>query len=268
MSRPIPQVALDMICDHEKLVKFCYDDAFFPPREAKVGEKAKGCFTAGFGHTGIDVYPGMTVTYALAVQWLQQDLATAAKRLEAKIGADVVHDLTTNQYAALLMFVFNTGTGNPKKKEWAIWGLLRKRAFDQVPIQLARFVNDVRPDGTVRKLDGLVKRRNAEIALWATAEPNSEAVNLPSSVTRREETPPTPVEPPASIAKNPAVIAGAVGMIASAQPAIDQISKVIQPYSEHNDYVQKMYGFLMLFGAVCAAASVIYLWLQHRKAQR
>lgn len=266
--RSIPQAVVDLIKNSEQCVPFVYDDAYYPPRRYVAGRKVKGCLTAGYGHTGKELadYIGFPIPQSIIDDWLVSDLKQASFELGSKVPLEVIAELTDNQYSALLDFVFNAGTGNPKKKEWTIWGRLRKREFDQVPIELARFVNDVRPDGSVKKLDGLVKRRNEEIALWSKCEPGSVEETPPSSVTRRSETPPTEADP-TPLAKNPALVLGAVGAVASAQPAIDQISKVIQPYSEHNDYVQKAYGFLMLIGAICAAASIVYIWLQHRKAK-
>jgi len=261
MTRGIPQVAFDIIRDKEKLVLFAYDDAHYPPRPAKPGVPIDGTLTAGYGHTGEDVQIGMIVTKDLADAWLYQDLQEAAEALEKKNGADVIEVLTSNQYGALLDFVFNLGTGDSKKSEWTIWKRLRARDFDQVPLEMAKFVN-----AGGKKLNGLVDRRNAEIGLWAVAEPGTVDQHIPSSVTRCNPTPPTPSDP-VSMGKSKALIISGAGAIAGAGPMVNQVTQAIQPYAGHSDYVQKVLGILATVAAVCAAIGLFYIWMQKRNAR-
>lgn len=261
-TRAIPQVAFAIAKDKERLVLFAYDDANWPPKEAVPGDTIHGTITAGYGHTGPDVHIGMPVTQEMADGWLADDFYDAAYKLEKKIGADVVSEMSENQYAAALDFVLNLGTGNPAKPEWTIWKRLRARAWDQVPLEMAKFVNAT-IDGKLVKLNGLVVRRNAEIGLWAVQEKGTVDQTLPSSVTRASPTPPTP----AATGRSKALIVGAAGAIAGAGPMVDQVSHAIAPYAEHSHYVASALGGLAAIAAGCAGIGIFYVWLQARNAR-
>ena len=97
--RSIPDIALDFVARWEGRRLVAYRDV-------------AGVLTVGYGHTGADVAEGQAITKARARALLKADLETAAARLEARIGAEVVEALTPSQYAALLSFVFNLGA-NP-----------------------------------------------------------------------------------------------------------------------------------------------------------
>jgi lysozyme len=259
--RSIPSQAIALVKDKEKLVLFVYDDAYYPPREVRAGDDIEGTLTAGYGHTGHDVRIGMVVTEAVADSWLSQDLNKAAGSLFLKIGSDIIYALTDNQYAALLDFVFNLGTGDPAKPEWTIWKRLKAKQFDQVPLEMAKFVN-----AGGKKLNGLVDRRNAEIGLWAVNEPGTTQVAIPSSVTRCSPTPPTPADPvPPS--KSKGLLLGAAGAVAGAGPMFNQAQHAIEPYTSQSNYIQKLYGFLAILAAGCALAGLFYFWLQKRNAR-
>lgn len=269
MTRAIPQAAYSIAKVKEELVLFAYDDAHWPPKEAVPGDIISGTLSAGYGHTGSDVTIGMAVTQAMADEWLTDDLCDAAYALEKKVGPEVIQEMSENQYAAILDFVLNLGTGNPKNPEWTIWKRIRARAWDQIPLEMAKFVNATikDKDGTKKtvKLNGLVDRRNAEIGLWAMQEPGSKDQNLPSSVTRKAATPPTPSDPvPAS--KSKALIVGAVGAAAGAGPMVNQVTQAIQPYAAQSHYVQQMLGILATVGAGCAGLAIFLIWLQKRNA--
>jgi lysozyme len=265
--RAIPQVAFEITRDKERRVLFAYDDHHFPPRPAKPEDHIEGTLTAGYGHTGPDVLIGMTVTDDLAEDWLSQDLQEAAEQLTKKIGSDVVDELTSNQYAALLDFVITAGVGDPKKPEWTIWRRLRARAYDQVPQELAKFVNThiKRDDGTVEvvKVNGLVDRRNAEIGLWAVSEPGTVDRVVPSSVTRLNPAPPTPQAP----GRSKALIMGTIGAVAGAGPTIDQVSHVIAPYAHRSHYVEGALGVLAALAAICAVVGIFFIRQQARNAR-
>lgn len=172
--RRIPNEAVDLVARWEGLELAAYPDP------ATGGDP----WTIGYGHTD-GVKRGQTITEAQARDFLRKDLEVAAGRLEDRIG-EVVNDLTDNQYAALLSFVFNVGA-NPS---WTIWKRLKARQFDQVPGELIKFVN-----AGGRKMQGLVNRRTAEIRVWSTDEPGSDDVKLTSFHTRTIDTPPTATDP-------------------------------------------------------------------------
>ena len=116
-----------------------------------------GVWTIGYGHTGPDVTPGLTITLAQAQQLLQQDTVSAA----SCVNNCVTVVLNQNQFDALVDFTFNLG---PK----ALYSstLLKDvnlGDFDSAAQQFGRWVY---AGGKV--LPGLVTRRAAEAALFQT----------------------------------------------------------------------------------------------------
>lgn len=264
MTRAIPfDIVVPFLVKVEGEVLRVYDDKF-PKKILKPGDKVYGTLTAGVGHVGDDLVIGMTVTKAMSRAWLKQELQDeAAEPLERRVGREIVDLLTEHQYAALLSFVFNLGAGNPKKPEWTIWKRLRAQQFDQVPIEMAKFVNW---DG--KKSVGLVRRRNAEIELWAQGEPGTHALldAPPSAVTRAEPTPPTPSDPTPP-AKSATVITSVAGAAAAAPVVINQVSQAIAPYADASDTVKKILAGLALVAAICAGTGILLMYLAKKKAQ-
>ena len=113
-------------------------------------------WTIGYGHTE-GVNPGDTCTQRQAKAWLVQDLAWVVKNLNSYTRVE----LTQECFDALTSFVYNVGA--------AAYGdstLLRRlnAGEEQVPVlaqELPRWVKG----GTTQVMPGLVRRRNAEIAL-------------------------------------------------------------------------------------------------------
>ena len=112
-------------------------------------------WTIGYGHTGPDVEPGMTITEQEAERLLRHDLT----RFEAVIERSVTVALTNNQFDALASFVFNVG-GRAFRRSTLRKHLNAGRHID-VPEQFLRWTKANR-----RTLPGLVRRRMAEAALW------------------------------------------------------------------------------------------------------
>jgi len=110
-------------------------------------------WTAGYGHTGPDVAPGMVVTQALADEWLKADLQHAV----SVVNQLVTVPLTQHQFDALVDFTFNCGAGNFKNST-----LLRLVNQSQFALADAEFAKWVRAANQV--LPGLVKRRKLEAA--------------------------------------------------------------------------------------------------------
>ncbi len=241
--RSIPDVAVTFVADWEKLRLKAYRDAV-------------GVWTIGYGHTGPEVKAGLTITPETAQAWLREDLGVAAGRLAQRIGA-IVDELTENQYAALLSFVFNLGCD----PAWTIWKVLKARAFDQVPVQMMRFVYAGK-----KKLQGLVNRRAAEVALWSTGEPGSADEAPPSSVTRAVETPPAPMTKP--LAKSKSFIATGAAAATTATVAVKQVSDTVAPYASQSETVAKVVAVLATIAAVCAVAALVFQWLKHRSEKR
>lgn len=71
---------------------------------ATAKEKAKGIWTAGYGHTK-GVKEGDTCTMATAIEWLHDDVAEAVLEVCSMVHVPV----NQNQFDALVSLVFNTG---------------------------------------------------------------------------------------------------------------------------------------------------------------
>lgn len=251
--RTIPSFAVDFVARWEGCKLVAYRDV-------------AGVLTVGYGHTGTDVFEGQAITSARARAYLKADLQTAASRLEARIGREIVDCLTDPQYAALLSFVFNLGAN----AKWTIWKVLKARRFDEVPPQLMRFVNA--GGGVVR---ALVNRRAAECALWH-AEGAAGPVRVippvatqdeapPSSVTRATPTPPTPADTkPLAQSKSFAATAGAG--VTTAAVAIGEVSKAVSPFADQSETVARIISTLALIAAGLAVAALVLVWLKRKRA--
>lgn len=64
-----------------------------------------GIKTIGYGHTGVDVVPGLSITPDQAEELLKNDLGTAEKGVDSLITVL----LNDNEFAALVCFTFNIG---------------------------------------------------------------------------------------------------------------------------------------------------------------
>lgn len=239
--RPIPETAVDFIARWEGLRLTAYRDV-------------AGVLTVGHGHTGPDVLEGQTITKARAKALLRADLQVARERLYARIG-DMVDELTANQYAALLSFVFNLGA-NPK---WTVWKVLKARKLDEVPPQLMRFVN-----AGGRVVQGLVNRRAAECALWHETGEEAEPAP-PSSVTRAIETPPTPTDTK-PLVQSKSFITTATAAVAAAGTGVAEVSKAVSPYAAQSEVVGRVVATLALIAACLAVAALVFTWLKRKRA--
>ncbi|HKU64451.1 MAG TPA: lysozyme [Rhizomicrobium sp.] len=142
MTRIINAAGLALVKAHEGLRLEAYQDT-------------SGIWTIGYGHTK-GVRPGDSISAERAEQLLEADLMDA----ERAVAALVKVPLTDNQFSALVSFVFNLGEG-----AFARSTLLRKLnegGHGLVPASLKSWIFD---NGKV--LQGLVKRRAAEAALWS-----------------------------------------------------------------------------------------------------
>lgn len=147
---------------------------------AKAYQDDAGVWTIGYGHTK-GVKAGDLCTEAQALAWLNEDLDEA----EAAVRDSVVVSLTTGQQDALIVFAFNIGVGAFEGST-----LLRKLnngEYVAVPTELRRW-NKVRDKATrrYRVSDGLIARREKEIALWLGGAPG------PASTGARPVPPATP----------------------------------------------------------------------------
>lgn len=115
-----------------------------------------GILTIGYGHTGGDVTPGMSVTQMQAEILLVRDLA----RFETGVDRLVHVILTQNQFNALVSFAYNVGLG-----AFAGSTLLRKINANPVdPSIKDEFLRWNKAKGVI--LPGLTKRRMDEAILY------------------------------------------------------------------------------------------------------
>ena len=110
-----------------------------------------GVLTIGYGHTGPDVKPGMTISDARGTELLAQDVS----RFERAVNKFVKVPLAQHQYDALVSFTYNVGEGNFQTST-----LLKKLNAKDYAGAAAQFDRWNRGGGRV--LAGLVRRRAAE----------------------------------------------------------------------------------------------------------
>lgn len=108
----------------------------------------------GWGHTGSDVYDGLTITEDQAEVLLKDDLAS----FENAVLGVIQPSLTQEQFDSLVSFAFNCGTGALRSSTMA----RRINAGEPICLvlseELPRWVN-----GANGPLEGLVRRRDAEV---------------------------------------------------------------------------------------------------------
>jgi lysozyme len=127
-----------------------------------------GVWTIGYGHTGTDVHPGLTITPQQASDLLLKDIASAV----AAVNRLVKVPLTQNQFDALVDFVFNAGAGN-----FGTSTLLHHLNAGDYAAAAAQFPRWVYAGSQI--LPGLVARRKAVQALFLEVD----AVPQPDAAT-------------------------------------------------------------------------------------
>lgn len=118
-----------------------------------------GVWTIGYGHTGADVHPGLSITRQQASDLLLKDVASAV----AAVNRLVKIPLNQNQFDALVDFVFNLGEGG-----FSTSTLLREVNNGNFAAAAAQFPLWVYAKHEI--LPGLVARRKAEQALFLEAD--------------------------------------------------------------------------------------------------
>lgn len=111
-----------------------------------------GIWTIGYGHTK-GVASGQVIDNTAAEQFLDDDAEEALQGVRSCVTVD----LTENQEAALVSFVFNLGVGSLRKST-----LLKLLNAGQDPSD--EFIKWNKASGVV--LNGLTRRREAETGLW------------------------------------------------------------------------------------------------------
>lgn len=114
-----------------------------------------GVWTIGYGHTGHDVFAGLSIEAQRADELLQADLKCAVACVNHAVQAAI----SQNQFDAMVDFCFNAGRGNFLQST-----LLRKVNGADYEGAAAQFGLWVHAGGEV--VPGLVRRRAAEAALF------------------------------------------------------------------------------------------------------
>lgn len=110
-------------------------------------------YSIGYGHHAKDITKGMTIDQKAADAFLKKDVAKFEKAVNA-----LKYDFNQNQFDALVDFAYNCGAGNLLKLT-----ANNTRSIQQISYKIPAYCKA----GGV-KLMGLVKRRNAEKALFDT----------------------------------------------------------------------------------------------------
>ena len=113
-----------------------------------------GKWTIGWGHT-LTAKKGLTITEAAAEDLLIEDVVWA----EAAVRKLVTVPLNTNQFSALVSWVFNIGETAARNS--TLIKMLNQGDYKAVPVQLQRWTR-----GGGVELPGLVRRREEEAALF------------------------------------------------------------------------------------------------------
>ncbi len=131
-----------------------------------------GVLTIGWGHTGSDVYPGLTITQDRAQQLLDNDLV----EFEDFVGLHATKVPTDNQFSAMVSLAFNIGNGGISPKTGLANGFLGSTVLRQHNLGNFQAAADAfmlwdkaHVDGQLVTVAGLHNRREAESALYLTS---------------------------------------------------------------------------------------------------
>jgi len=253
MKRKLGKKGLDLIKSFESFVPYVYDD-LLPPVKGKYrewnGGAVKGTLTIGYGHTDAAKHPlkikqGLKVSQAGALEILDVDL----DECEEAVNRLVKVDLTQGQFDALVSFAFNCGAGNLKK----LIVPLNKRNYEACRRKFDAFT---RSKGQVLK--GLVRRRDAEQALW---DDRAEDIVLPIGLVSHTADVEQEEAPKSGISEG-AVIAGGTS-------AGGVVFTVWEKFNEASESVQEAViraawkpSFWLIVAAVVACA---YVWYRRRQ---
>jgi lysozyme len=127
--------------------------------------------TIGIGHlitqsersSGKIIINGQPIKYAnwLSVQQCWELLDQDLKPPESAVNNSVKVPLNQNQFDALVSFTYNLG--NMAFQNSTLLKMLNAGSYGQIPGQLRRWIHD-----TGKVVQGLINRREKEIALWKT----------------------------------------------------------------------------------------------------
>ena len=216
--------------------------------------------TIGYGHTSAAGAPavtdGMTITQKQADDILRRDLV----KYETAVYNMVKQPLTQHQFDVLVDFAYNAGVGNLQSST-----LLKKvnaAQFDAVPAELMKWTK-----GGGKVLPGLVRRRQAESAWWASGEMSAASVSSeePTPDEHEERSEPNPVPVPSmadSKQGNAALLTVGMGSLGVAK----EIASQAQDASDTADKIMMLLhnpNFLIMGGVIGLGSAIWYFRKQH-----
>jgi lysozyme len=148
MLRTINDAGLNLIKSFEGLRLDAYQDV-------------AGIWTIGYGHIR-GVSEGMTITEEQASQFLQQDLVDTETAVNSMTSAVPT---TNNQYAAMVSLCFNIGRGNFQSS--SVLRFHRERDYTSAADAFLLW-DKSHVNGQLEEVPGLLRRRQAEKALYST----------------------------------------------------------------------------------------------------
>lgn len=205
MTRQFSDAARDRLLEPwEEFVGYVYDDKR-PKEHGKYpewdGGPVRGTLTIGFGHTDAAGSPKITGAMKVTRQEADEILASDLEPCVAAVNRLLKVEVTQHQFDALVDTYFNC----PSAAIAAI-KLINAGRINDVPAKLLQYVCS-----KGERMQGLVNRRNAEIAWFHTpdaieapAAPNPEIVFSPKA---ERNPPPKPVSQSKTIAAGGSVFA-------------------------------------------------------------
>ena len=215
-----------------------------------------GILTIGYGHTSAagdpQVFEGMSITQDRAEQILARDLA----KFERAVENCVTVPLEQNQFDVLVDFAYNAGIGALQKST-----LLKKvnaKDFDAVPTELMKWTK-----AGGQELLGLVKRRQAECAIWHTTDKHPDDAH-----DHRVEPDPVPEAPQKTMLQskqgNAAIATTAIGGISAAQEITAQAQNATDLVGTISGLLHDK-NFIMMVILVGLGCAIWYWRSQHMK---
>lgn len=185
----------------------------FEGLELEAYQDIAGIWTIGYGHTGPDVTPGLTISESEAEALLRDDL----RRFENGVDRAARVSLNQNEFDALVSFSYNVGVAAMQGST----AIRRLNRGDRMGAADAlTWWNKATVDGVLREVRGLTRRRAAERALFLTpvnpfaAAAGQDELDDNSRVAPIED-PPRRSNPADSRTIQGATIAGGAGVTAS-----------------------------------------------------
>lgn len=137
---------------------------YFEGLRLKTYRCSAGVLTIGIGHTGSDVFANQLITKVEAVLLLKKDL----RRFENYVDKVAVRNIKWHEFDALVCFSFNLGYRIDAVMKEAI----NRSNTKLVLVKILRY-NKAKVNGSYIVLNGLMKRRQAEAALYQNKLSNS-----------------------------------------------------------------------------------------------